>query len=646
MVGQLTASASVALRTFSERALRNVPSASSYWLLCFVLICLPATRSWARPYQVRTWVQQGNDRFKSCYDGKPTDLFHNETRLNYDQLTEMDYRIYRSGHREGLVWKKDYIVYDWSTVPKMPGDPTQPDLDKAQPFLDADYEEMKNGDWHCAPTSYAIAHNYWHNDSLHSEPSQTTTIGQFAAAMDTNDVNQTMNNGDHQAWYGTQWWKNDTTGQITDSDAVLGIRKMSPEAPWTGHYESNILWGNVNKNPTPTQRSLYYGEIRAGRPTGVKIDGHTMIGVDFKDTGARVNDPADGTTKTQAWGPIMMFTSQQPRALADAGAGSKVFFSNDNFGTGQANAQAPGGDPGDIFGSSLSGSYGRVWDDGGGANDYNGGTVTNGREYPFDIDGMDVLLSIQPMNYLSYSEDHGDPNPHGWVPGVSEGNAGCNPGELSLIELPVPWYTAGAFQNNLAAFEADEDGLGLNRAESSLPGDPLDDDVDAVDLEFSELFAYSVDFVDTRVFPDYEVLAPGGTVKEDASGNKFWYELDGWDPTDIYGAASYDGETIIKLSENTDIDAIQFFSLSDSGIIDGLLFSVDGDAPEAKDAAGNPLDPGYVYLSWLNGTLPIPYIDIGMDVDAITWAAIPEPATFAMLAVGGAVLLCRRKTRC
>ena len=326
------------------------------------------------------------------------------------------------------------------------------------------------------------------------------------------------------------------------------------------------------------------------------------VGFDPLD-GPLVNDPDTGTTRTVKRETVVGYVSIQPHALDDLKSikPNRVFFSNDNFGTGQANAQAPaGGDAGDIFGSPLDGTYERIWEYGH-ANDYDGGTVTNGSPFPFDIDAMDVILTQQNMLSLSYSKDDGDPNPHNWIPGVSEGQASgisYNKRELYFKTTPetAGWFTSGGRYGVLRAGFTTEDSLGLNRAEDSLPGGPLDDDVDAVDLEFGP-FSYSVDFVDTRVFPDYANLAPGGTLRTDSNGNAFWYELPGLDPTDIYGVFEIDGESVIGLSENTDIDAIQFFTTKPDGPELLLLFSIDDDAPEKEDAWGNELFGNIIYVS-------------------------------------------------
>lgn len=591
--------------------------------ILILLCCSVAGPVWASPYGVRTWNQHHD--FSNDYDGKLTDLFNGAQQLKYDELADPVNKVYRGGYLDAGVWKKDSIAYDWSSVPKDPADSTKPDLTKVKPFTATDYQDIKSGGWHCAPTSYAMAHDYWWNNSK----SEIPTITSFAKKMDTNDLNTSMHAGDHELHYGT-YLNNQTSA----------VKQFSPGFPWSGNYESNLLWEGATV-PTLAEQQKYFGEIRAGRPAKVAKPGHAQMGIGFDPTGgAIINDPDDGATKILPWDDVRNFVSQQPNRLSDLPAGNRVFFSNDNFGTGQANAQAPGGDPGDIFGSSLTGSYGRMWEDNGGANDYNGSVITNGREYPFDIDGLDVLKTIQPMNFLTYSYDDGDPNPHDWIPGVpgAEGGPSYSAQELFTTFLPTEWYTAGFVEGSLAAVSATEELLGLNRAEWSLPGDPLDDDVDAVDIEFDALFAFSVDFIDTRVFPDYEILDPNGILQADLNGNEFWYELDYWDPTDIYNTcgAMYDGETDIGLSENSDIDAIQFFSIFEDGTIDGLLFSLDGDAPEAMDAWSNLLDPGAIYLSWLDGSAPSFYANMGWDLDAITWSSqpVPEPATVFLFGSG------------
>ncbi|MBN1314466.1 MAG: C39 family peptidase, partial [Anaerolineales bacterium] len=623
---------------------KNTLNALVLPLVLFVLT-VSSGLTWARPYGVKTWNQNHDEGFSSDYNGQPTDLFDptGTIQLNYDQLTDEANKISRAGYFDGGVWKKTGIAYDWSTVPKIP-DPSDPTKEIADPryataFTAADYDEIKDGVWHCAPTSAAMAHDYWWNNSKAEVP----TISAFAIAMKTNEIGGGPNSGNHRLNYGS-----------FISEIISAIKGESPGHPWSGNYESDKNWAADTANGyTEAERSAYYGEIRAGRPTMVIVEGHATLGVGFDPVTeeVKINDPATGAAGAKLWRRdvsnvdpqhwVQGFITQQPTRLADEPAGNKVFFSNDNFGTGQANAQTPAGDPGDIFGSSLTSSYGRVWEDGGGANDYNGGIVTNGREYPFDIDALDVLKTIQPMNFLTYSEDHGDPNPHDWIPGVSEGGSSYSAVELAAILLPTDWFTAGYVEGDLAAVFATEKTLGLNRAEWSLPGDPLDDDVDAVDLEWDAAFAFSVDFIDTRVFPDFFELDPTGTLRYDVDGNGYWYELGAYDPTDIYGSdgSILDGENFIGLSDNTDIDAIQFISLSVAGVIDGLLFSVDGDAPEAMDRWGFALDPGSIYLSWLNGTAPILFADIGgWDIDAITWSSKPVPESATMFLLGSGLV--------
>jgi hypothetical protein len=176
--------------------------------------------------------------------------------------------------------------------------------------------------------------------------------------------------------------------------------------------------------------------------------------------------------------------------------------------------------------------------------------------------------------------------------------------------------------------------LGLNQHEVSLgPGNLLDDDVDALELEFgaSVDMLFSVDFVDTRVFPEYRAAAGGGN----------YYQLPSFDPTDVYRAGGggftlfVDGETQIFLNDSVDIDALQFIVFGDHDGVDALLFSIDLDAPSRLDRAGRLLDPGTIYLSLLDGTPPIPFLALGSDVDGlVAGGVVPEPSTFVLLGTG------------
>jgi len=589
------------------------------------------------PYHVVRWEQRHNDAYVADYAGQPTDLFAGGVQLNYDQLVANAASLWRATNRP--------FAYDY--VPAPPVVVVQ--------FQQANYEEIVDGTHHCTPTSAAMAHNYWWINTRQELP----TIRRFQTLMHTNELGGGPEPGNHRLYYGTYL-----------SDGTAGIAQESPGAPWPGNYHSaNHPVANDQQGPTPAERSLYFGEIRAGRPTMVNVAGHSTMGINFNPaTGAIVNDPWDGTVQTKTWQRdpanadpqhwVTGFLTQQPERLPDLPAGSRAVFSNDNFGTGQGNAQAPGGDPGDVFGSDLDMSYGRQWNDAlrhGGA-DYEAGAVTNGREYPWDIDALDVLRTIQPMTVLTYSLDHGDPNPHDWIPGNPMGANGAvgNPSyqqvvghagpvseafELLTVRKPTDWYTSGTVWGALQPVTATEEALGLNRGEWSLPGSPLDDDLDAVDLEWGDAWSFSVDYVDLRVFPDASLLGAGTAWQ--VGGKDLYWELSGWDPTDIYfsNGAILDGETMLGLSNGTDLDAMQFISRTRAGTIDGLLFSVDGDAPECTDRFGNALDPGTIYLSWLDGARPEAFFYVApTDVDAITWA-VPEPVTTAGLLLGLGVLV-------
>jgi hypothetical protein len=257
--------------------------------------------------------------------------------------------------------------------------------------------------------------------------------------------------------------------------------------------------------------------------------------------------------------------------------------------------------------------------------------VTNGNESQFDMDGLDILHTIQEMAYLTFSIDHGDPNPHDWIPGVAEGGPSYTALELESIYLPTDFYTAGTVIGATAPVGGNENGMGLNRGEWALPGDPLDDDVDALDIDHAlSLNAFTLDFADTRVFPELT-----------ANAGANWHET-GWDPTDIFFSDGriIDGETVIMLSQHTDVDAIQLVSFSELGTVDALLFSVDGDAPEMEDAFGAPMTPGDIYLSYLDGTAPILYLPLfgyAADLDAITWS-VPAPGTLMLIGLGAAMI--------
>jgi hypothetical protein len=296
----------------------------------------------ARPYGVREWEQRHDNAYDSDFTGVLTDLFKPDgvTQLKYDQLYTVGNtnKIYRG--LGGDNWK----VMDWSTVPKDSTDPTKPDYTKVGDFSAGDFEVFRDGGWHCVPTSAAMAHDYWWNNVL----DEVQTIRDFASPMDTGDANVGMHNGDRLTHYGT-WW----------NDAPTAIKSKVPGAPWAGSYESaRSAFGGGG--PNDAQKQLIYGEIRAGRPIMTGTSGHAMLAVDYDAGGVRVNDPWDGVTEYHAWAAFANGNAitQQPHKLADlALPAGQVYFSNDNFGTGQANAQAPAGDSGDIF---LTGPGGNV----------------------------------------------------------------------------------------------------------------------------------------------------------------------------------------------------------------------------------------------------------------------------------------------
>ncbi len=551
------------------------------------ILALPG-RALARPYGVVAWSQYHD--FDSEYRGRDTDVKDNGGFKKYEELG----------------------------------------------FYESD---IRHGTNHCVPTSAAMIDDYWDMMGL----AEVATINKFARGLDTNDWDAAQNSGDNDCHVGT-FWKDVSPNLIS----LTGCNSV-----W---YTTQAGHAGSTQVTQARLEELYRGEIRAGRPCLPDTAAHCMCGIGYNATSYLVNDPAVGANQPKNFATLVQMWTMAPNKLPDVGAGAKVFFSNDNFGTGQANAQAPGGDPGDVYCSGLTGSYARVLDDvPAGLStadaqhpDYNnpGGSVTSGVERPFDMDAMDVLQTIQPMRVLCYSQDHGDPNPHLWVPGVSEGSQSYAAGEIGCRVAPTEWFTAGLFHGSLEPVGADEVKLGLNRGEDTLPGGPLDDDVDALELEFDEVWlTHSSDFVDTRVFPEYT---------PNAGPN--WHQMSK-DPTDIYGPAGafwnpiigdvfaagfLDGESILALSIDTDVDAIQFFSVNGEPYrIDGLLYSVDGDAHECMDRLGGPLDPGEIYLSWLDGNLPIPFLNIGGDVDAIVW--VPEPTALALLAAGACLLRRRRR---
>ncbi len=589
-----------------------------FWIGAVVLLPVAG----ARPYDVPLFSQ--HEDFTTSYQNRPTDLYANRQQLTYGQLPGHD-NVYLLGG----------IVYDNGGDPLPPGG-----VD-----FDADHlRDICEGVYHCIPTTHGMAHVYWSGGVLQPRDA----IWHFAHEMDTNDLNPAQHDNDHQLHLGT-----------FTSDERAGLTTTEVPGPWMGNYVVHYEW--VGTAPTAGVRSACMGELRAGRPVAVSFPWqdavkHCCLGVDYNlDTEVVVHDPGTVVCEPRAWSALLCCMSQAPPALPNVVPTlRRVCFSNDNFGTGQANVQAPGGDPGDLFVSDLRGHYGRIWEDKyAGSQDYNpvqgclqrgGLLVTNGCEVPFDIDALDVLHTIQPMNYLTYSLDDGDPNPHDWIPGASVGGPSYQPQDLRLRAASTQWYTVGVVQGQLSATRADEHQLGLNREERALASYPLDDDVDAVDLEYGNVFAFSVDFADKRVFPDAALLAPGGTDVGD-----HWYRLAEWDPTDIYlyEAGTYerlcDGETRMGLSEHTDIDAIQYFALDPEMTAGGVLFSVDGDAPEHHDRNGTPLAPGDIYLSWLDGSLPIWFGgEFDGDLDAITWAALPEPGTAALLLCGLAAARPRR----
>jgi hypothetical protein len=526
------------------------------------------------------------------------------------------------------------------------------------PFTAPDYAVITSGGMHCAPTSFGMADNFWWRNSLVTD----FTITRWATAIDTNDVNPGMNTGDHALHFGSL---------VADNGA--GIASQPAPTPWGGNYmASQVVFGPaaVPANPAVYPNNtggiynagnvgMYLSEIRAGRPTKTGDSDHAVLGKDWNAAGMVINDPWTGAPGVQAWPVTFDHTAMQLNKAPAMTSGNRVYFTTDGLGSGQTNVQAQGGDPGDIFQSGLDVTYARMLDDvgtglvpgGTPANDFYGTTAhTRGDEVPFDMEDFDRLASVMRIDMFMYSLDQGDPNPFSWKPhaGVSA-DPTVEEQEIDLIldshapgagGIPYPLWTAGQGGPGYSALTATENQLGLHYLESNIGvGRLLDDDLDGFELENTGLLTFTPDYVDSRVYPD--MFDP----------SVIYHELAFNDPTDIYhvlpggGALTFvDGEPTVCLKPDVDIDAVQFVSFSQLGSVQGLLFSVDNDAPSPpKDCANTGLDPGTIYFSFLNGTPPRPYMAIGGDLDAIK--ALPEPGTLALLSIVAAPFAVRRRRR-
>lgn len=642
-------------------------------LLIPILICTSLTpAASARPYGVSFWNQTQDFRFE--FGSRPTDLFAQyldgtiAARMNYNQLVVAGAaeQVFRGSNAGVTADCSPINVVDRHYLGLAPG---QAPPVGWKPFTIADYNAIVTGAWHCAPTSFAMIDNYWHANSL----DEVSTIVRWARAMDTDDVNPAMNANDHLLSYGS-----------APTDQRDAVPQFGPARPWgPGPYAVDARgWNGAAIAPGPAGPNLAYpsaaiapilGELRAGRPFKVGNGVHATTAVDFSAAGLIVNDPAaPAAPATVRWAPvapapgvpgargILNTIFVQPQRIPDERPGTRLYFSNDFFGTGQANAQAPGGDAGDIFGSNLNGRYGLAADDvtmrlvasTGNNPDYNhyqNGriSVTSGRELPFNIDDFDCEIGVMPVKKVLYSKDDGHPNPHTWFVG-NPGDPVLQNNDVQSRVVSTNWFTSGFRPVQLRDISAaTEDDLGLNRWEDKLgPGQLLDDDVDGLEVEFDEArLSFSVDFVDTRLFPDYLAANPGAAVAGHAN---FAMPPGGLSPVNVYRRGSggpeldVDGVAQVCLDALSDIDAVQFISFSRSGVRNALLFSVDADAPTHRTlpeaACGNAmeLDPGTIYLSRLNHTRPEPWLALGGDVDAIT--ILPEPQTIGLLAAGLALL--------
>lgn len=621
------------------RASHLQASASLCTPVAVVAFALCTASGNAAVYDIRAWAQRGMDKYAAQYAGNPTDLFgrRDNQRLTYSDLVPRG--------RRGEVVFRDNVAYD-----RHHPNTSRNRLPAAyRNFTQADYTAIVNGDWHCSPTSAAMIHNYWHRNRL----DEVSTISAFARDFDTNDVNAMMNRADHEMHYGTYI-----------KDISPGVRLYAPGSTWGGPYRStqyNFRGGATPTYPSDSRLQALMGELRAGRPFLVDIPGHTMVARDWHANAFITVDPWTAGQGQAPWvqghvDAIVGAYTMQPRKVNYNAPGDAVYFSNDTFGTGQANAQAIGGDPGDIFGSDLRTNYGRKLDDVGSRMsrrsashpDYFEGQVTSGVEHPFNLTDFDRHATRVFINQTRYSLDQGDPNPHGWSPHIQ---AGGDPREEPLefqtgaFSKPTAapyntkdYYTWGGRRGHLMpAASGTEHEMGLDRFESQMGnGRLLDDDIDGLEFEnFGNLY-YTVNYVDTDVWPEY----PATTGLMNPPGREHWHQLAGYDPTDIYflsaalGPMTFvDGEHTILLHTGVHIDAMQFvmFTDTDAPRPDGLFFSIDAEAPSRKDASGRDLDPGMIYFSPLDSrTLPIPTgMAYGFDIDAIKM--VPTPGTLALL---------------
>ncbi|MFP4435225.1 MAG: PEP-CTERM sorting domain-containing protein, partial [Phycisphaerae bacterium] len=259
--------------------------------------------------------------------------------------------------------------------------------------------------------------------------------------------------------------------------------------------------------------------------------------------------------------------------------------------------------------------------------------------------------------YLSFDDD----GPNGWA--VS-GDIPTTAGPDHVYEV---WHDRLPLMNTppLPAPNrwADEHNLGLSPKPDGAEGNTTnDDDVDALDLH-----------------PDVEPL---DGIPDFVYTDRFWsadHEANlNLDPTDVYltrndgtqnFAMVFDGQVHIGIPDGSqaepekdaDLDAFELITidaeaykflfdqepLDPSGqlIVDNILvalFSVDeddGDTASVDESGG--LDPKVIYLTNLAGQFRAVSKPYACDIDAL--ATIPEPATMALLAMGGLGILLRRK---
>jgi hypothetical protein len=262
--------------------------------------------------------------------------------------------------------------------------------------------------------------------------------------------------------------------------------------------------------------------------------------------------------------------------------------------------------------------------------------------------GDPLLYAQQGLAYMPASVDlsYEDDGPPGWavsgdVPVTALPDQATEIYRTALNLTPPP-VAAGT-----GAFVRDEFMLGLG---TNPPTQDHDDDVDALDWHGEQRLLSGVPFLNRFWSPDHEASM-------------------GDDPGGIYLTVNGMGQNKVKvvdelnldanLHDDGDVDAFEFIVIDEptynllfeDNLQSGLdylaiLFSTDEDDPDTptvdesgNNFIGNQWTPNTLYLSNLAG-LSVPLQTHDADIDAVT---VPEPATLALLGLGGLAILQRRR---